>query len=77
MKQNKFSHKSIVLETPRWAKITFRIVFLLTTAFTFFIAGTTLIEESVKFELMLGVKSLDVLIYGISKMFGIEKEEIQ
>lgn len=71
----KFSTKSIVLETPRWAKIMFRIVFLLTTAFTLFIAGTNLIQENVKFELMLAVKSLDVLIYGISKMFGIEKEQ--
>lgn len=77
MKKSKFSHKSIVLETPRWAKVAFRIVFLLTTAFTLFIAGTTLIEENAKFELMLGVKSLDVLIYGVSKMFGIEKEEIE
>lgn len=71
----KFSTKSIVLETPRWAKIMFRIVFLITTAFTLFIAGTNLIEETLKFELMLAVKSLDVFIYGISKMFGIEKEQ--
>lgn len=71
----KFSTKSIVLETPRWAKIMFRIVFLLTTAFTVFLIGTNLIQENVKLELMLAVKSLDVLIYGISKMFGIEKEQ--
>lgn len=71
----KFSTASIVLETPRWAKIMFRIVFLITTAFTLFIAGTNLIEETLKFELMLAVKSLDVFIYGISKMFGIEKEQ--
>jgi len=72
----KFSTKAIVLETPRWAKIMFRIVFLITTALTLFIMGTTLMEENAKYELMLAVKSLDVLIYGISKMFGIEKEEI-
>jgi len=71
----KFSPQAVALETPRWAKIMFRIVFLLTTAFTLFIAGTNLIEENVKFELMLAVKSLDVMIYGISKMFGIEKEQ--
>ena len=71
-----FSTKSIALETPRWAKIMFRIVFLITTAFTLFIAGTNLINENVKFELMLAVKSLDVVIYGVSKMFGIEKEQL-
>ena len=70
-----FSFNSIPLETPRWAKVMFRIVFLLTTSLTLFIAGTNLIQENVKFELMLAVKSLDVMIYGISKMFGIEKEQ--
>lgn len=77
MKTNNFTAKSLVLETPRWAKVMFRIVFLLTTAFTLFVAGTTLIDDNVKFEVMLAVKSLDVMIYGISKMFGIEKEEIE
>lgn len=73
----KFSTTSLVLETPKWAKIMFRIVFLLTTALTLFIAGTTLIDENIKYELMLAVKSLDVIIYGVSKMFGIEVEKAQ
>ena len=73
----KFSPKALVLETPRWAKVMFRIVFLLTTAFTIFVMGTNLIREDLKFELMLAVKSLDVIIYGVSKMFGIEVEKEQ
>jgi len=72
----KFSTKSIALETPRWAKIMFRIVFLITTALMFFVAGTNIIDESVKYEFMLALKSIDGIVYGVSKMFGIEKEQL-
>lgn len=63
------------IETPTWAKITFRIFFTITTALAFFMAGTKIIPEEMKFEVLLGLKSFDFVLYGVSKMFGVEKEE--
>lgn len=70
-----FTKKALESTTPKWAKNMFRITFVLTSAFTIFIAGTNLFEESIKYELMLGLKSLDAVIYGLSKMFGVEVKE--
>ena len=70
-----FSKKALQNTTPLWAKNVFRITFVLTSAITIFIAGTNLFAEEIKYELMLGIKSLDAIIYGFSKMFGIEIKE--
>lgn len=67
-----FSKKALTSTTPVWAKNMFRITFILTSAITIFIAGTNLFSESTKYELMLGLKALDAVIYGLSKMFGVE-----
>jgi len=78
MKKNRtesFTVKALTMETPRWAKTMFRATFLITSAVTVFVAGTNLISEDIKFEVMLLLKALDVVIYGFSKMFGIEREE--
>lgn len=74
-KTHAFTAKALQSETPMWAKNMFRVTFVLTSAVTIFIAGTNLFSEEVKYELMLGLKALDAVIYGLSKMFGIEKEE--
>jgi hypothetical protein len=67
-----FTAKALQSRTPTWAKNMFRITFVVTTAFTIFMAGTNLFSEGVKYEVMLGLKALDGLIYGLSKMFGVE-----
>lgn len=69
-----FTAKALTSPTPTWAKNMFRITFILTSAVTIFVAGSNMIEENLKYELMLGIKSLDAVIYGLSKMFGVERE---
>lgn len=74
-KTHAFTAKALQTETPKWAKNMFRVTFILTSAFTIFLAGTNLFGEGAKYELMLGLKALDAVIYGLSKMFGIEITE--
>lgn len=70
-----FTAKALQNRTPTWAKNMFRITFALTTAFMVFMAGTNLFSEDVKYEVMLGLKALDGVVYTISKMFGVEVKE--
>jgi len=70
-----FSAKAINSETPRWAKNMFRITLLITSAITIFMAGTNILEESMKYEVLLGLKTLDAFMFGLSKMFGVEYEK--
>lgn len=70
-----FSREALNNRTPLWAKNMFRITFVITSAITIFIAGTNLISEDAKYEWMLALKSLDAIIYGLSKMFGVSVKE--
>lgn len=74
-KTHAFTAKALETPTPTWAKNMFRITFVLTGAVTIFIAGTNIFDESIKYELMLGIKSLDAVVWGLSKMFGVEIEK--
>lgn len=74
-KTHAFTAKALNTPTPTWAKNMFRITFVLTSALTIFLAGTNLFTEEIKYELMLALKSLDAVVYGLSKMFGVEREE--
>jgi len=65
------SHGAMNSPTPQWAKYMFRSVAVLTTIVAFWVAGTSLVQESYKVEIMLGLKSLDMLTFAFSKMFGI------
>jgi hypothetical protein len=58
-------------ESPLWAKWVFRGTLIVTSAITLVIAGTQLISEANKFEVLLMLKGIDALAYGFSKMFGI------
>jgi uncharacterized membrane protein len=76
MKKTEFlTKKALESRTPTWAKNAFRITFVVTSALTLFLAGTQIIEENVKFELMLALKSIDAFVLGVSKMFGVTEEE--
>lgn len=61
--------------TPEWVKILINITTILTTAVALFIAGTQIISEPNKYEAMLAIKALDVLVVGIGKMFGVVEKE--
>lgn len=56
---------------PSWANWVFRIVAVVTTVLAFYIAGTNLIAEQWKVEVLLGLKALDMLTLGLSKLFGV------
>ena len=72
----KFGVTQIGSDTPKWATWMFRITFLLTTVVTGWIAATNIFPEGVKYEVTLFLKLfLDPLIWGLSKMFGIEVKE--
>lgn len=57
--------------TPMWATWMFRIVFGLTTILAFWVGGSTLFEQTTKFEIIQGLKALDAVIFLFSKTFGI------
>lgn len=65
--------------TPQWATWMFRVVFLLTTVASGYLAATNLLSTEAKYEVTLVLKLVvDPLVYGLSKMFGIvvDNEEI-
>jgi hypothetical protein len=74
-----FGPKQIKTESPMWAKWMFRATMLITTALSVWVAGTGLLSDQAKFEAILALKCIDPVIFGISKMFGVEilkQEEI-
>jgi hypothetical protein len=75
MKKIQFATKQALhSRTPQGAKNAFRITFVVTSAITLFLAGTQIIDEHIKFELMLGIKSIDAFVLGLSKLFGVTEE---
>jgi len=66
---------SITKKSPEWTRWLFRIVFFVTTGICFWIAGTGLITANNKVEIMLVLKALDLVIWGIGKGLGVSKEE--
>lgn len=70
----KFGIKHITKETPRWATWMFRIVFLLTTVAIFVIGSDEAIAASVRVRLGIYLKAFEMVIYGLSKMFGVTIE---
>lgn len=70
MKNFTFGFEAITQQTPLWAKWLFRITFIITTVAAFWVAGTALIAQPIKVEIMLGLKALDGIVFGFSKLFG-------
>lgn len=68
---------SISDPTPMWATWIFRIVFLLTTGAAIWVAGTKLIATDNKIEIMLALKTIDFMIWGLGKLLGIQKPDIE
>ncbi len=63
------------LPSPVWATWMFRIIFLLTTAGSIWIAATGMIPDNNKVEILLAMKVLDVVIWGIGRGLGVKKED--
>lgn len=73
--ETKVQFGAINSPTPQSWKWDFRGVAILTTVVAFYVAGTNLIAEQWKVEVMLALKSLDMLTLGLSKMFGIVEDK--
>ena len=72
MEKTKFGFGQLTSKTPSWASWLFRIVFILTTVAAFIISGDPQINDMIKVRVLLYLKGVDMLIYGFSKLFGVE-----
>lgn len=73
--QIKFASKeAIEAPTPKSANVTFRVVLIITTVLSGFVATTGLIDESWKVEVMAVLKAVDAAVWAITRLFG-EVEE--
>ena len=70
-----FTAKAIVSETPQWAKWMFRVVFAITTVAAFIIAADPSIPDDTKVRVGVYLKGIDMLVFTISKMFGVEVKD--
>lgn len=73
--ETKVQFGAINSPTPTWAKWVFRSVAILTTVLAFYLSGSAMINEKWKVEILLGLKSLDMLALGFSKLFGIVEDK--
>ena len=71
----KFGLEQLKNPTPQWAQNVFRVVLLLTTAVAAWVAGTALIPENYKLEVMLVLKCIDPVIWGLSRFLGVEDKK--
>ena len=70
-----FSVKALNSTTPKWAKNMFRITLLLTSVTSFILVTDEAIPAETAERIMLYLRAFDLLVYGLSKMFGIEIEK--
>lgn len=70
-----FSKEAINSPTPTWATYTFRTVLIVTSAIAIWLAGTNLVGQDAKFELLLALKGADFLTWGLSRMLGVKIPE--
>ena len=70
-----FTAKATVSETPQWAKWMFRVVFAITTVAAFIIAADPSIPDDTKVIVGVYLKGIDMLVFTISKMFGVEVKD--
>jgi predicted DNA repair protein MutK len=66
-----FTNDALKGQVPGWANWAFRITIIVTTVAVFWVGGTNLISQDNKIEVMLALKTLDALVLGLSKLFGI------
>jgi|GEM_PF-6380865 len=67
-----FSVKALNSTTPKWAKNMFRITLLLTSVASFIVVSDEIIPAETGERVLLYLRAFDILIYGLSKMFGVE-----
>jgi len=68
-----FGVSQIQNPTPLWAKYAFRVVFLLLSIAVFMVSDYPDINESLKLLLLKWFSGINMLVWGLSKMFGVEE----
>ena len=72
----KFGLGQIGNDTPQWAKNIFRIYFFVSKALIGWAAATSLFSKETLGEILLFITLfLDPVVFGFSKMFGVNVEE--
>lgn len=74
MKTNfQFGVSQIQKPTPVWAKYTFRVIFLLLSVAVFMVSDYPGINDGLKLLLLKWFSGVNMLIWGLSKLFGVEE----
>lgn len=68
-----FGLPSLTKQTPEWAKWVFRFTFVFTTVAAFVVSADPGIPDPLKVRIGVYLKAFDMLIYGVSKLFGEQK----
>lgn len=71
-----FGITQIGKKTPLWVKWVCAFFILLTTVATFVIAGDPAIHNDIKVRIGLYLKGADMLILGVSQMFGFKLKDV-
>jgi len=72
MAQTRFGISQVNNATPKWANIILMITIVITTVAAFVVASDPGIADAVKVRIGVYLKGFDMLIAGISRLFGIE-----
>lgn len=70
-----FGIPSLSRPTPMWVTWVFRVVLILTTAFSAWVAVTGLLQPSAKVEILLLAKGIDFTVWGLGRFVGIKRED--
>lgn len=73
----KFGLGQLKNQTPKWALWIFRIVILLTTVGVYLVSSDETIPDATQVKLLVYLKAVDMFVWGLVKMFGIEPDSIQ
>ncbi len=72
----KFGPAQVGCRSPLWAKYTFRVIFLLLSFGVFMVSDYPGISDAQKFLLLKWFSGINMLAWGLSKMFGVEIDPV-
>lgn len=71
----KFGLSQVNKPTPAWAKYTFRIIFLVLSVGVFMVSDYPGLNEQAKLLMLKWFSGINMLAWGLSKLFGIEEKQ--
>jgi hypothetical protein len=72
MTKTKFGLDQVNKKTPLWAKWMLGVTIILTTAAAFIVSGDPAIQPTTTVRVLVWLKGVDIVVLGISQLFGIE-----